>query len=313
MSTRDESPRLAEARVATDESYFLAEGPMWDSARSRVVWVDIMEGRVLTGRLHSDGTIRVLERVEVPDIAAAATVADDGRMLIAGAHRLYVRELDGSLTAGPQVVAGTGRRFNDGKPDPRGLFVAGTKSAAEQESLLRFEEDGSVTPVDGDLAMSNGLGWSPDGRLLYSVDTLRGRVHVRDYDPETGAIGPRKTFLTVQDGLPDGLAVDAEGCVWLALWGGARVVRCAPDGEIVGHVELPTPHVSSVAFVGPDLGTLVITTAREGLSDARLRAHSFAGRMFTARPGIHGAPVAPWSGRIDRSRLSQAHPRKETV
>lgn len=300
MRARHRVPVLAEARVATDESYLLAEGPVWDGARSRLLWVDILEGTVLSGRLTDGGRIEILERMTVPDIAAAVAIADDGRLLVAGTDRLHLRATDGRVTQGPRVVVGDGRRFNDGKPDPRGRFVAGTKGPDGRELLLRFEEDGSVATLDDDLTLSNGLGWSPDGRLLYSVDTLARRVNVRDYDPASGTTGPRSVFLTVDDGLPDGLAVDAHGYVWIAVWGEGHVLRCSPDGRIVGRIDVPAPNVSSVAFAGADLGTLVITTAREDLGEEQLRAHPLSGRLFTVRAGVDGLPVAPWSGRIDR-------------
>ncbi|MBO1741374.1 SMP-30/gluconolactonase/LRE family protein [Leifsonia sp. TF02-11] len=306
-------PLIAEARVATDESYLLAEGPVWDGARSRLLWVDILEGAVLSGRLAADGRIEILERIQVPDVAAAVAIADDGRLLVAGTDRLHLRATDGRVTPGPRVVVGDGRRFNDGKPDPRGRFVAGTKGPAGRELLLRFEEDGSVTTLDDDLTLSNGLGWSPDGRLLYSVDTLAGRVNVRTYDPGSGATGPRSVFLTVDDGLPDGLAVDAQGSVWIAVWGAGHVLRCSPDGRVVGRVDVPAPNVSSVAFAGTDLTTLVITTAREGLGEEQLRAHPLSGRLFTVHTGVRGLPVAAWSGHIDRPTPPPTHPRKETA
>ncbi|MCI0157727.1 SMP-30/gluconolactonase/LRE family protein [Leifsonia shinshuensis] len=299
-SARHGIPLIAGAEVATDESYLLAEGPVWDGTRSRLLWVDILKGTVLTGRLVDDGRIEVLERFQMPDVAASVAIAEDGRMVIAGTDRLYIRATDGRVTRGARAVAGAGRRFNDGGPDPRGRFVAGTTGPGGRELLLRFEEDGSVTTLDDDLTLSNGLGWSPDGRQFYSVDSLARRVNVRDYEPASGATGPRSVFLTLDDGLPDGLAVDAVGCIWIAVWGAGHVLRCSPDGRIVGRVDVPAPHVSSVAFAGADLATLVITTAREGLGEEQLRAHPLSGRLFTVRPGVQGLPVAPWSVPIDR-------------
>ncbi|WP_223692309.1 SMP-30/gluconolactonase/LRE family protein [Leifsonia poae] len=283
-------------RPATDTGFELGEGPVWDPVRERLLWVDILDGAVLDGRLDARGDVLITDRIDFPSVAGAVAVSTDGRLVVAGADRLHFREPDGTLTAGPSILTGIDRRFNDGKPDPAGLLVAGTKSDARTESLLRFEADGRVTVIDDDLTLSNGIGWSPDGSRMYNVDTFARLVYMRDYDPVTGATGQRAVFATVGDGLPDGLTVDADGHVWLALWGAGRVLRYSPAGEIVGRVDVPAPHTSSVAFAGADLGTLVITTAREDLTSEQLRDDPHSGRLFTLRPGVSGAPVALWSG-----------------
>jgi sugar lactone lactonase YvrE len=131
---------------------------------------------------------------------------------------------------------------------------------------------------------------------MFSVDTLRRTVSVRDYDPGSGAVGPRRVHLRLEDGFPDGIAMDADEHLWVAVWGGGEVRRYAPDGRLAGRVVTGAPHTSSVAFAGDDLRTLVITTATSELADDQLAAHPDSGRLFCARAGVPGLPVAPWQG-----------------
>lgn len=300
MSALDQVPDLGAPKVATVRGLHLAEGPLWDPVRRRLLWVDIEDGSVYRGELSTDGSIEVLDRIRFPDTAGAVAVALDGDMVVAGRRRLYFRTPDGTIASGQDAFAGGGRRFNDGKPDPRGLLVAGTKGpdGSTSESLLRFEPDGAVTVLDDDLTLANGLGWTTDGRQLYSVDTLTRRIHVRDYDAETGAVGARRLFLTLDGpGTPDGMTVDAQDHLWVAMWGAGTVLRISPAGHIVGRVHVPALHTSSVAFAGDGLETLVITTAQEGLTPSELEEFPLSGRLFTLRPGVTGAPSSLWAGR----------------
>ena len=292
------APVLGNAQTATPTAYYLAEGPTWDPVRRRLLWVDIDAGTVLTGRLD-DGAITVEEQWTVPGTAAAVAVAPDGALVVAGTHRLHYRDADGTVHTGKKLVSGADRRFNDAKPDPTGAFLAGTKGPG-REVLLRVDADDAdeaVTVIDDDLTLANGLGWSVDGRLMYSVDTTAQRIFVRECDPATGATGPRRVFARVADGFPDGMTVDAEDHLWVALWGKGCVIRIAPDGALVGRVDVPAPHTSCPGFAGDDLGTLVITTAQEHLDSAALARHPLSGRLFTFTPGVAGAPPRLWSGR----------------
>jgi sugar lactone lactonase YvrE len=295
-------PRAATPRPATEEAFDLAEGPVWDERRQRLLWVDIRRGEVLVGLLGDDGTIAVEERVPTPGTVGALAVSAAGEWILAGQEGILVRGPDGVLRPGPTILPpGTGRRLNDGKPDPAGRFLVGTlmidESPTETEQLVAVEADGTVREVDGDLTLSNGLGWSPDGRTLYSIDTVRRVVNARDYDPVTGATGPRRVLLTTEDGrFPDGMCVDAEGCLWIAIWEGGQVRRYSPQGELLQAIDVPAPHPSCVAFAGPGLATLVITTATKGLDAERLAASPLSGRLFTVDAGVRGLPVAPWAG-----------------
>lgn len=284
------------ARPATDDAFVLGEGPVWDAARQRLLWVDIRSGLVLIGRLDGD-EIHVDERLQFPGTVGAVAPSADGHLLVAAQEHLVIVDSDGHRTDGPRILpAGTGRRLNDGKPDPAGRFLVGTLFMDEPgvESLVRLEPDGSVTVLDADLTLSNGLAWSIDGRLLYTVDTYRRTVWVRDYDLEAGAVGPRRVFITLEDGYPDGMCSDSEGHLWVAVFGGGQVRRFTPAGEWVGTVSVNAPHVTCAAFAGHDRRTLVITTATHELTPEQKAAHPDSGRVFLADVGIEGAPVACW-------------------
>jgi sugar lactone lactonase YvrE len=284
---------------ATTETFRLAEGPVWDAARRRLTWVDILGGAVLEGALSEDG-IKVTGRHAFDGMVGAVALGGDGTLLVAAQEHLVVLRPDGTREDGPRIVpAGAGRRLNDGSTDPAGRFLVGTLSLdgpSEQETLVRLEPDGSVTALDDDLTLSNGLAWSADGRRMYSVDTERRTVFVRAYDATTGAVGERRVHLRLEDGFPDGIALDTEDHLWVAVWGAAEVRRFAPDGSLAGRVAVPAPHTSCVAFAGDDLRTLVVTTATAELSHAQLRAHPDSGRLFTARVDVPGLPVPNWSG-----------------
>src|SRR5215218_5483421 len=285
--------------AATREAFRLAEGPLWDAGRRRLLWVDILAGAVLEGAL-ADGRIEVTGRHDFDGMVGAVVVADDGTLLVAGQEGLAVVRSDGTRLDGPRVVpAGAKRRLNDGKTDPAGRFLVGTMSLdgeSDSEVLVRLEADGRLTTLDDDLTLSNGLAWSVDGRTMYSVDTLRRTVFARSYDPASGAVGERRVHLRLDDGIPDGIALDADEHLWVAVHGAGEVHRFAPDGALVDRLEVPAPHTTSVAFAGDDLRTLVITTAFGELPEEERRAHPDSGRLFTTRVDVPGAPVAAWSG-----------------
>jgi sugar lactone lactonase YvrE len=307
------------ARLAGDEIHLLGEGPVWDGARDRLLWVDIDAGDVLVGRL--DGCrVRVTDCLHVDRTVGAVVPAGDGRLLVAGGDVVHVLELDGSRREVCRVLPeGSGRRLNDGACDPTGRFLVGTLSLGEptdREALHRIEDDGSLTTLDDDLTLSNGLAWSPDGTVLYSVDTLSGVVRARPYDPVTGAVGPRSDVLQVEPGSPDGMRIDADGNLWVAIWGRGQVRCFHPDGTLLHVVAVPAPNVTAVAFAGPDLGTLVITTASVELSDEQRAAFPASGRMFAVEVGdalgVRGLPTTPWNGLPPAHRTAYPIPDMET-
>lgn len=293
--------RILQAIPATPEPYDLAEGPVWDPVRQRLLWVDIRRGLVLSGDLDADGTVSAIASFEFDGTVSAIAITPDGDWIVAGASALLTCTKDGHQTPAQQVIpGGAGRRLNDGKVDPAGRFVVGSlrlDGASDTEILARIEDDGRVTVLDEDLTLSNGLAWTADGSRMYSIDTMRRVVFARTYDPMTGEVGPRAEWLTFADGLPDGMCLDAEEHLWIAMWGFGQVHRYTPDGELVAIVEVPAPHTSSVAFAGAELDTLVVTTATQDLTDPQRAEFPHSGRLFTVRPGVPGLPQPFWNGR----------------
>ena len=287
------------ARRASPTIHRLAEGPVWDAPRERLLWVDILAGDVHEGMLV-DGRVETTRTTHGDVTVGAVVPSADGHLLVAG-HTALLRLTQDPLARQhlPVLPVGAGRRLNDGACDPAGRLLVGSldlTGPGGTEILCRLEDDGRLTVLDDDLGLSNGLAWSPDGGLLYSVDTLPGTVWVRGYDPVTGAVGRRRRHLDV-DGLPDGLCVDTDGNLWIAVWGQGQVRCYAPSGQVLHTVVVPAPHTSSVAFADADLGTLVITTATDGLTAAQRRRYPGSGCLFTAPVDARGLPSTPWNGR----------------
>jgi sugar lactone lactonase YvrE len=160
-------------------------------------------------------------------------------------------------------------------------------------TLYRIDTDGTVTSVLTGLSISNGLGWSPDAEQMYFVDSPTQRIDVLDFDLATGTVNNRRPFALIADtpGVPDGLTIDAEGGIWVALWGGAQVRRYAPDGRVTDIVDLPVDQPTSCTFGGDAGDILYITTARLGLTDEQLTASPLAGSVLACRPGYRGHPA----------------------
>ena len=290
--------KIFTARPASRSRHVLAEGPVWMPETSEVLWIDVERGSVHIGRIV-DGIVEQARQLDFDGRVGAAVPGDRGSLLVAAHDRLVIVGPDGARRDGPILVApGVASRSNDGGCDPDGRFLVGTLALDDrtgQEFLYRLEHDGSLTVLDSDLTLSNGLAWSPDGRLLYSTDTVPGVIWVRDYDPESGATGPRRRHLHIEQGFPDGICVDSRGFLWVAIWGEGEVRSFTPAGEPSDTVRVPAPHVSSVAFVGDGLDRLLITTASRDLDEDGLLRHPDAGRLFLADVGVTGAPTTAWS------------------
>ena len=223
---------------------------------------------------------------------------------IAGGYALALR--DGFAVAGDagvRLVAPVDEnrrelRMNDGACDSAGRFWAGTMRLDEAPgagALYRLDPDGGVQTMLTGVTISNGIGWSPDDTCVYYVDTPTGGLDAFDFDAASGTISNRRRIATIDDGdgFPDGLAVDAEGAIWVALWEGWAVRRYAPDGELLAAVDVPAARVTKPAFGGPELDRLYITTAAPDAPDP---AQPHAGGLFGADPGVRGLPAGAYAG-----------------
>jgi sugar lactone lactonase YvrE len=289
--------RAITAELAVDARADLGEGPAWDAAAGRLIWVDIT--RSVIHELFPDGRSRARE---VPEHVGAAVPRTRGGLLLAIRSGFATLADDGSVSVIASVEADDdSTRMNDGKCDPQGRFWAGTMAYAETPgagSLYRLDPGGAVHRVLTGVTISNGLGWSPDGKVMYYTDTATGGVDTFGFDAASGALTGRRRLITVDpaDGSPDGMTVDDEGCLWVALWGGGAVRRYRQDGTLDAVIPLPASKVTSCAFGGQDGGDLYITTAAGGLSPGRRAAEPHAGGVFRCRPGVTGPPATPFAG-----------------
>jgi sugar lactone lactonase YvrE len=294
--------------VFDDRACVLGEGPCYDEQTGRVWWVDILTCRQLwrdvrtgeTGEATTSGHVGAA----VPRRHGGFVLCLPDGPVLADRDRV-ITPLGGYREADVEADApssGTAMRSNDAKADPAGRLWLGTMAYDETPgaaALYRLDP-GEPRPVRvlGGVTISNGLGWSPAGDLMYFADTPTGRVFVFDYDLATGELANRRTLVEISkaDGSPDGLCTDADGAVWVALWGGGAVHRYLPDGQLDRVVELGTPQVTSCAFAASDgaadvLDLLIITTAADGQQDA------VAGRTYAHHPGdAVGLPVARYAG-----------------
>jgi sugar lactone lactonase YvrE len=266
-----------------------AEGPFWHDGR--LGWVDIMAGRLWLAGF--DGTALTEPRsYDVGRPLGAAVPRADGGWLLAAGTGFCALDEDGTVNSLTDDLADASvLRMNDGKCDPAGRFWAGTMAfdeSPEVASLYVF--DGSVRTVLDGVTISNGLAWSADRRTMYYIDTPTGRVDLFDYDEATGEVSGRRSLVDV-GGHPDGMAIDDDGFLWVALWGGGAVHRYSPSGTHVATVRLPVTNVTSCCFGGPGGETLFITTSRQGIEPERLAAEPDAGRIFAVRPGVSGRPA----------------------
>jgi sugar lactone lactonase YvrE len=285
---------------ASEPRHLLAEGPVWDAGRGRLLWVDIGRAEVWEGVIAGD-RVRVMATHRFGATVGAAVCDEDGRLLVAAHDVLVHADADGTARARRRLVPeGQASRCNDGGCDPAGRFLIGTMALDDrtgEERLYRLEAAGALTVLDDDLTVSNGLAWSPDGGTFYSVDSGPGVVWARSYDVATGEVGDRREALRVDDATPDGMCSDADGNLWIAMFGGGEVRCHAPSGEQLATVAVGVPDPTSVAFVGPELDRLLITTSRHELDADQQDEYADAGRLFLADVGVRGNPVALWDGR----------------
>ena len=287
----------------------LGEGPQRVDD-SRVSWIDIPAGLVWHAGWSAEGPVDPVAtsftaNIGVPTVGAALPTSDGG--LLAFAHdRLATINPAGVVQCGPPLPqVAPGMRFNDAGIDPAGRAFVGTLSLTGETgraALLRVGRDGGLHVVRVGLSLANGMGWSPSGDTMYLVDSVPGLLWSAPYDVDAGEPGEWRVmvdgFEERHGGVPDGMCVDADGRLWVAIWGGSRVVCLDPaSGHELARVDVPARHVTCCAFVGPARDRLLVTTARNELDPEERREHPLAGRLFVSDVGSRGlSPSRRWEG-----------------
>lgn len=268
------------------------EGPVWSPRWAGPRWVDMLKGDI--GELRPDGSVR---RRHVGAVAAMIRPRAAGGYLVAGERGLYLADeddLDAPLQALPEVFDNSNVRMNEGGCDPSGQLYLGSmayNSRTGAGSLYRIFDDTTVETVEDAVTISNGIDWSPDGSSCYYVDSATQRIDQYDWTP-TGLSNRRPLVDIAGPGMPDGLTVDADGQIWVAIFGGGQVHCYSPTGVLQHIIEVPAAQVTAVTFAGSDLDEVIITTSSHGLDDAE----DAAGALFHTHPGVQGQPVRTFLG-----------------
>jgi sugar lactone lactonase YvrE len=288
------SPSATIAVIGPDQ---LGEGPVWDDRSGELVRVDISGRLVHRWNPTTDASTSFPTEGDV----GAVVLCEDGGLVLAIECELWRRDVAGEMTLIGDVEAKPGVRFNDCRADPRGRLWAGTLHRDREPrhaALYRLEPSGELTTVLPERTISNGIGWSPAGTTMYYIDSTTQRLAAFDYDLETGELGDQRLFAEIEatDGLPDGLAIDAEGCVWVCLFGGGRIRRYLSDGTLDQEITLPLTNPTCPAFGGADLSTLYVTTARHRLTDEQLAREPLAGALLQLDVGVRGSLAYRFAG-----------------
>jgi sugar lactone lactonase YvrE len=292
--------------VAVAAGAELGERPVWDAGGSCLTWVDIKAGRLhryTPGR--GDEVVLELSAGGRPIPIGAAAHRAAGGYVLAAADGFRLAGPDGHAEDGPLRPPGMRGdvRFNDGACDAAGRFWAGTVAYELRPgagALYRLDPDRTITTMLEGITESNGLGWSPDDTTFYFIDSGEHEPRVRAFglDPEADDLGESYDLIRFPPGevVPDGLTVDGEGCLWVALWGGGEVRRYDPFGGLLATLPVPVSQPSCPGFGGPDLADLYLTTAWQGMDDQRRAAEPLAGHLLRTRPGTAGFPAGVFGG-----------------
>ena len=277
-----------------DTKALLGEGPVWDAHTQTLYWIDI-----LNKRLYANADILL----ELDETIGCLAPRQSGGLIFTKRFSFWTCESDSSqltllsaLTDEPP-----NNRFNDGKCDPRGRFLAGTMDMGEKDpngSLYSFDGKSITTLLSG-VTISNGMAWSPDHKTFYYIDTPTREVRAFDYDLETGAIANPRLAVRIPDefGWPDGMTSDAQENLWIAMWGGAQVTKWDPaTGQLLERIPVPARNVSSCVFGGKNLNELYLTSACVGLDEKTLRQYPLTGGMFRLETTVEGMPSFEFAG-----------------
>jgi sugar lactone lactonase YvrE len=287
------------AQPCTTDTYYLGECCRWDEVRRELSWVNVDAGEFY--RATADGpTVDIVQRYELGAFATAVAPMQERRdgWIVARGQSIVALSEAGAITplAEPEARNVGIVRMNDGSADPWGRFWIGSMAfdyEPGRASLYRYHQTTGSQTILSDVTISNGIGWSPDERTMYYVDSAPGTISTYDVDERGEISSPRHfaQFDVATEGAPDGLCVDSEGALWVAVWGGYEVRRYAPTGELIGRVHIGTAQPSCCAIGGANGTTLYVTTAREHMTPEQLEREPDAGRLFCVDVGVAGLSI----------------------
>lgn len=274
-------------QIVVDHKSVVGECPLWHPFDKKLYWIDIRKGSIL----RYDPETGNHEEFYSGEVIGGFTIQEDGALLLfleRGAVKILK---DGETsTVIYEISEELDTRFNDVIADPKGRVFCGTMPAKDHKArLYRLDADGSITKILDGIGISNGMGFTPDRKQMYFTDSPRGKIYLFDYDLKTGKIKNQRVFVTVpeSEGVPDGMTVDKEGCIWSARWDGGRLIRYKPDGKEDLRIQFPVKKISSVTFGGKDYRDIYVTTAG---GDKREEEGPDAGALFYLNLDIQGVP-----------------------
>lgn len=289
-----------EADVAYKHNAHLGEGPVWSEKEGKLYWMDILSGLLMT----YDPRIKKNSSMDMGEHAGAVALREKGgfvAILKSGFYFIDPEKEEKTLISDPESDL-TDTRFNDGKCDPSGRFWAGTLSYNLDEgagSLYCLNSDLEVEKRLDNLTIPNGMAWNSKKDKFYFIDSPTGTIFSFDYDDASGSISNRDVVRTLEshEGSPDGMTIDEEDALWVALYAGSKVIRIDPDsGKTLFEVHLPAPHITSCTFGGSELDELYITSARENMSGEDIEKAPLSGSLFKAKVPFKGIPASRFSG-----------------
>lgn len=278
---------MINSKVVLEYKSVLGECPVWDSAGQRIFWVDVFKNEI-----HQFYINKQIHRIITIDQKPGSIALTNTGKLIAALQNGFglINPDNGDIKMVNDTEAAiSGNRFNDGKCDPKGRFWAGSMSLTGKRgmgNLYSLGQNGKASLEISGVSVSNGMAWSLDHKIFYYIDTPTGQVVAYDYDNISGSISNKREVITIpkQEGVPDGMTIDTEGMLWIALWGGGRVSRWNPiEGKVICSIPLPVTKVTSCVFGGDDLCDLYITTAKVGLTEHELKEQPLAGALFVIK------------------------------
>ncbi len=280
---------MSEVELLLDSKNQLGEGPMWDADSQIFYWVDIIENCFYS----LDPLTNDVRRYDIGQPVGTVVLRQQGDFVLAlrdglAFYDARTKKLD--FIIDPETDK-PDSRFNDGAVDRQGRFWAGTMGKDQgQGALYRLDTDLTLHTMEVGVTTSNGLGWSPDNRIMYYCDSGPKTIYQYDFDAVTGAVENRRVFVQIPDGQgsPDGLTVDSDGFIWTARWDGWKIARFDPDGKLEREIPVPAARVTSCIFAGENLDELYITTARTGIHEEQLREQPLAGSLFRLKTDVRG-------------------------